>query len=219
MAPHSISSPSEPTHFFSPPSIAAVTRNTKAPKPTAKATSKPFSRPRTSSKSKSAKGTKSTSKTSTSRAPAPTNRQGTPQVPKIPSPGTVSPDLIEETDIETHNNDERIKRLIKSVLAKKRDTQPGTSHTKTYRVHKHKSHSRRRHRRSRHYSSELSTDSEAGDRLIMSFLYHKEGTQPFLNLVSRFPTMQIKYFKQIFYRTFQPKSLTKLGQGMADRTI
>ena len=140
-------------------------------------------------------------------------------MPKIPSSGTVSPDLIEETDIETHNDDERVKRLIESVLTKKRDTQLGTSHTKTYRVHKHKSHSRRRYRRSRHYSSKLSTDSEAGDRSIMSFLHYKEDTQPFLNLASHFPTVQIKYFKQIFYRTFQPESLTKLSQGMADRTI
>ena len=53
----------------------------------------------------------------------------------------------------------------------------------------------------------------------MSFLHHKEGTQPFLDLASRFPTVQIKYFKQIFYKTFQPKSLTKLDQGMADRAI
>ena len=116
-------------------------------------------------------------------------------MPKTPSPETVSPDLIEKTDIETHNDDERVKRLIKSVLAKKRDTQLGTGYIKTYRVHKHKSHSRRRYRRSYHYLSELSTNLEAGDRLIMSFLHYKEDTQPFLNLISRFSIMQIKYFK------------------------
>ena len=110
-------------------------------------------------------------------------------MPKTPSPGTVSPDLIEEIDIETHNDDERVKRLIKSVLVKKRDTQPDTSHIKTYRVHKHKSHSRRRYRRNYHYLSKLSIDSEAEDRLIISFLHYKEDTQPFLNLASRFPTV------------------------------
>ena len=108
---------------------------------------------------------------------------------KIPSSGTVSPDLIEKTDIEIHNNDERIKRLIKSVLTKKRDTQLDTSHTKIYRVYKYKSYSRRRYRYNRHYLSELSTNSEVGDRLIISFLHYKEGTQPFLNLASRFPTV------------------------------
>lgn len=52
---------------------------------------------------------------------------------------------------------------------------------------------------------------------MVSFLHQEEGTQPFLNLASRFPTVQMKYFKQIFYGTFQPENLTKLGQGMADR--
>ena len=52
---------------------------------------------------------------------------------------------------------------------------------------------------------------------MVSFLHQEEGTQPFLDLVSRFPTVQMKYFKQIFYGTFQPENLTKLGQGMADR--
>ena len=54
---------------------------------------------------------------------------------------------------------------------------------------------------------------------MVSFLHHEEGTQPFLDLASRFPTVQMKYFKQIFYGTFQPESLTKLGQGMADRAV
>ena len=107
-------------------------------------------------------------------------------MPKTPSLGTVSPDLIEKTDIEIYNNDERVKRLIKSVLTKKRDTQSGTGHTKIYRVYKHKFYSRRRYRRSRYYLSELSIDLEVGNRLIISFLHYKEDTQPFLNLVSRF---------------------------------
>ena len=52
---------------------------------------------------------------------------------------------------------------------------------------------------------------------MVSFLHQEEGTKPFLDLASRFPTVQMKYFKQIFYGTFQPENLTKLGQGMADR--
>ena len=106
---------------------------------------------------------------------------------KIPFLETISPDFIEEIDIEIYNDDERVKRLIESVLVKKRDTQSGTSHIKIYRVYKYKSYSRRRYRRNRYYLSELSIDLEVGDRLIISFLYYKEGTQPFLNLVSYFP--------------------------------
>ena len=51
----------------------------------------------------------------------------------------------------------------------------------------------------------------------MSFLQHKEDTKPFLDLAARFPTVLMKYFKQIFFRTFAPENLTKLSQGMADR--
>ena len=105
---------------------------------------------------------------------------------KISSSGTVSPDLIEETDIETHNNDERVKRLIKSVLIKKRDTQLDTNYIKTYRVYKYKFYSRRRYRRNRYYLLELSINLEIENRLIISFLYYKKDTQSFLNLVSYF---------------------------------
>ena len=52
---------------------------------------------------------------------------------------------------------------------------------------------------------------------MVSFMHHEEGTRPFLDLAARFPTVHMKYFKQIFYGTFQPENLTKLGQGMADR--
>lgn len=50
----------------------------------------------------------------------------------------------------------------------------------------------------------------------MSFLQHKEGTKPFLDLAARFPTILMGYFKYIFHGTFQPEKLTRLGQGMAD---
>ena len=79
---------------------------------------------------------------------------------KILSLGTVSLDLIEEIDIKTYNNDERVKRLIKSVLIKKCDTQLDINYIKTYRVYKYKSYSRRRYRYNYHYLSELSTDLE-----------------------------------------------------------
>ena len=105
---------------------------------------------------------------------------------KISSLGTISPDLIEKIDIKTYNDDERVKRLIKSVLVKKRDTQLGTSYIKIYRVYKYKSYSRRRYRRNYYYLSKLSIDLEIENRLIISFLYYKKDTQSFFNLVFYF---------------------------------
>ena len=204
---------------------AAVAKASAAKAPAAKASSraKTSNRSKVSSKSKSANRAKSTSKPTqkaTPTAPAAPTAPVAVEVPETPSPGTVTPDLIEEIDVETLNNNAAIRRLIQSEVAKARDVQPSTSHTSradAYRVRKSRSH--RRHRRSRRYSysSGVSTDSEEGDRPPVSFLHHKEGTRPFLDLAGRFPMVQIKYFKQIFFETFQPENLTKLGQGMADR--
>ena len=166
--------------------MTAVTRGIKIRKPAAKAFNKPFSRLKTSSKSKLVRRTKFISKISASRVPARTNGQETLEISKISSLGTISSDLIEKINIEIYNDDKRVKRFIESVLTAK---QQGTGYTKTHRVYKYKSQSRRRHRNSRHYLSESSINSEAGDRLIVSFLHYKEGTQPFLNLASRFPTV------------------------------
>ena len=115
--------------------------------------------------------------------------------------------------METPNDHDVLRRLIQKELAKVRDTQHA-GRTNTYRIHK--SHSRKHYHRSRRYS-DSSTDSEAGDRPMVSFLHHQEGEQPFYDLASPFPTVVMKYFKQIFYGSFQPENLTKLGQGMADR--
>ena len=104
-----------------------------------------------------------------------------------------------------------------SRTARRRASPPPNDRENTYRVRK--SHSRRRHRRSRRHLSESSTDSEEEDRPMASFLHHQEqGTRPFFDLAARFPTVPMKYFKQIFYGTFLPENLTKLGQGIADRT-
>lgn len=102
-----------------------------------------------------------------------------------------------------------LRRLIQKELAKVRVGQPNT-----HRVRKSRSH---RHHRRHHYSSESSTDSEEGDRPRVSFLHHEEGTKLFLDLAARYPTVLIKYFKQIFFKTFAPENLTKLSQGIADR--
>lgn len=47
---------------------------------------------------------------------------------------------------------------------------------------------------------------------MISFLCHEEGTRPFFELATRFPTVLMKYLKQIFYEIFQPENLTKLGR-------
>ena len=151
--------------------MAAVTRGNKAPKPTAKAASRPktSNKSKTSSRPRSNKGTKTTPKATTNGDPTPTNDHGTVQVPEIPSSGTVTPDLIEETDIETSNGHDVLRALIRNELSKARKAQPAGGQTKTHRVHK--SHSRRHHRHSRHYLSDSSTDSKAGNRPIVSFLH------------------------------------------------
>ena len=192
--------------------MAAVTRP-KAPRaPATKAPSKAksSSRPKASNKATGNTGatTRSTAKATRDPPAAPVI-----DVPAPPSPGTATPDQIDETDIEAPN-DQNILRLFQAELAKARSSQSGSEHARTHRVHK--SHSRRRHRR-RYYSPESSTDSEEGDRPRVSFLHHDEGTKPFLDLAARFPTVLMNHFKQIFFGTFAPENLTKLGQGMADR--
>ena len=134
-------------------------------------------------------------------------------IPATSSSGTMSPDIIEETDIETLGVQKVMKQLIQNELAKKSDGQRSIVLGDTHRVHK--SQSRRRHRR--HYLSGSSTDSEEGDRPRVSFLHHDQGTRPFIDLAARFPTILMKNFKQIFFGTFQPENLTKLGQRMSDR--
>lgn len=97
------------------------------------------------------------------------------QVEATPSPGTITPEAIDETDIEVPKDygvtkdHEVIRRLIVSELAKV-VAKSTTDQANTHRVHK--SHSRRHHRRGRRYSSKSSTDLEEGDRPMVSFLHH-----------------------------------------------
>ena len=46
---------------------------------------------------------------------------------------------------------------------------------------------------------------------------HLEGTRPFLALYSRYRSINVKYFKEILYGTFQAENLTKLGHGLINR--
>lgn len=195
---------------------------------------------------KSSSRPKATSRSKTGRAVV--------QVPATPSPRTLSPDIIEETQAnppsnedlvrrlveqelakvgerrlgdqqrdpqarksqaEAYNSEKSISKLIQRALAEARDRRDDSDSQDSYRVHKSR---RRRHRR-RYYSSDSSTDSEDGKRPKVSFLDQDKGTQDqaLRELAFVFPTVVLKYFKQIYYGTFQPENLTKLGQGMADK--
>ena len=200
-----------------PRAPAAEASAARAPAAKASSRAKTSSKAKTSGRSKSANQNKSTSKRTQNAAPTAPTAPAPVQVPETPSPATVTPDRVEETDVVALNDHAVLRRLIQSEVAKTRDAQPSASNANAYRVQKSRSH--RRHRRSRRYSSSsgVSTDSEEGDRPKVSFLHHEEGTRPFFDIAGRFPTIQMKYFKQIFYGTFQPENLTKLGQGMADR--
>ena len=91
--------------------MAVTTRGITTPKtPAAKASL----RPKTSSTAKAAKRTKSTPKA----APKPALTQPPIQVKTTPSPGTVTPDGIDETDIEASKDYKIMRRLIASELVK-----------------------------------------------------------------------------------------------------
>ena len=68
--------------------------------------------------------TKLSPKAAPKMAPAPPDDYEAFEVPATPSPGTASPDIIEETDIEALNDHDVLRRLIQSKLAKVRDAQP-----------------------------------------------------------------------------------------------
>ena len=85
---------------------------------------------------------------------------------------------------------------------------------KQYRIHK--SRSRRRHRYYRHYLFEFNSNLEEDNSPRVSFMYIKD-TRPFLNLYKRYRAVDIKYFKQIFFKTFKFENLTKLSREYVNR--
>ena len=75
---------------------------------------------------------------------------------------------------------------------------------------------RSRNRRHRHHSSDNSgSDTEDDGRQKVSFIYN-EGNKPFLTLAERYRAVDIKYFKQIFYGTFNPRNLPELARDHID---
>ena len=77
--------------------------------------------------------------------------------------------------------------------------------------HRHRRSSRHRRRSGRDDSESESSDSEAGDGPKVSFLHHHAGNKPFLSLHEHYPAVNIKYFKQIYWGTFQPRHSMRLA--------
>ena len=79
------------------------------------------------------------------------------------------------------------------------------------RHHRHRSHHSRQRRSGRDESEDESSTSEVGHSRRVSFLHHYAGNKPFLKLHEHYPTINIKYFKQIYWGTFQPSNSMRLG--------
>ena len=78
-------------------------------------------------------------------------------------------------------------------------------------LHRHRRQtSRHRHRGDKDDSEDESSDSEAGDGHRVSFLHHA-GNKPFLSIHEQYPAVNIKYFKQIYWGTFQPRKSMRLA--------
>ena len=163
-------------------------------------TSKRTSKPSKSFRTKSVRPSRSPKTAETPRTPKPV----TVKVPGSSS-GTVTPDEMPDTPPIS----QREYHDLKNALQELEDQQ-----YPRHRVHKSRS---RRHRRHRRYdSSDSDLDSEEGEGPMVSFL-HAKGTYPFLTLHERYRSVEIKYFKQIFFGTFRPTNLLKLSRSVVDR--
>ena len=128
------------------------------------------------------------------------------------SSSTLSPNEKAETDAEEPYTNPAYTRW-RCRLAKLESGQ--NAHLKDHRVVK--SVQRRQHRY-RFHSSGSSSNSEKGDRPRVSFMHAKD-TQPFFRIHERYGSVDIKYFKQIFFGTFRSKDLIKLGERYTNSTI
>ena len=190
------------TRSGAPPATSAVasraTKSTPA-KTTSKARSKRTSRP----KSNRANATNRVQK----RAPTKRNARGYVHVDEdLPNDTsrTASPDYISDTPIPSRRE---IPETPSPSQAKLEAENARLRRELRYR--RHRNHSRQR--RSRDDSEDDSTDSEAGDGPRVSFLHHHAGNKPFLSLHEHYPAVNIKYFKQIYWGTFQPSKSMRLA--------
>ncbi len=137
--------------------MAVATRRANAPKAAAANTSRNLKTPSRSTASRSKASSRASQRAAAILQPI-------TQVNKIPSASTVSPDIIQQTDVEAPNNQDLLRQLIQGELAETRGD--GAAQEDNYYIQK--LHTQRRRRYRRHYSSDFSSDSEVGDgpRLI-----------------------------------------------------
>ena len=144
--------------------------------------------------------------------------------------GTASSSVVEEAPPPSHRTplNQQIAALVKDYEA---NTPRSKSHHASHRFkshrrshHRFKSHHESRHRFKSHhrrhdlflkFSKSFSLDSKIENESRVSFL-HKEDNKLFLKLYKRFRVVDIKYFKQIFYKTFKFKNLIKLVHDYID---
>ena len=132
---------------------------------------------------------------------------------------TVSPDVILETPPTSPSH----RRVIDETRPARRrvieETPPPSSREADrdeiarlqakLRHHRHKSH---RHSSRKEDSEDDSDDSDVGDRPRVSFLHHA-GNKPFLAVHEHYPAVHMKYFRQIYYGTFQPGKSMRLSHN------
>ena len=150
------------------------------------------------------------------RKPSAKARQTQPDHPRsaTSSPGNISPDKIPKTDLDASKD---VKPRLVELERRLAEMEGRTnSYSKGHRV---SDPPRRQPRKVRHISdSESSSEGEDEDEgpTRVSFK-HIDGTRPFMALQSHYLLVDIKYFKQIFYGTFKPQDLAKLGHGLINK--
>ncbi|KAF6225056.1 hypothetical protein HO133_010251 [Letharia lupina] len=128
------------------------------------------------------------------------------------SSGTMSPDQVDETPPPTIKVD--LQELI-AQLSKVQEER-NNRHPHEGRVHKSRRHHRRHSRSHRHRHSNTSNSdlfdskSDWEERRGVPFRYI-EDKKPFLSIAKRFRSVNVKYFKQIFFGTFKTKNFAKLA--------
>ena len=135
-----------------------------------------------------------------------------------PSPGTLSPDEIPETDLDRPDTDTDhpshvSPRMIDLERRLSRIEAGSNDHLKGYRVTDRPPYRRRYTSQSVLFSDEEDED-EGPERVSFT---HLEGTRSISTLHNHYRLVNVKYFKQILYGTFDPGNITKLGYGLGHK--
>ncbi|KAF6232539.1 hypothetical protein HO173_009207 [Letharia columbiana] len=130
------------------------------------------------------------------------------------SSSTISPDEIEETPPST------VKVDLQELIAQLSKVQEERNHRhrhegRVYKSRRH--HHRHQHRQSHRHRHSNTSDSNSSDsesdweeRRGVPFR-HAEDKKPFLSIAETFRSVDVKYFKQIFFGTFKTKNFAKLA--------